>query len=201
MYITDIEQIDKKRFRIYIEEEYLLLLYITDLRKYKLEVNQVISKEEYLEIYNEVVLRRAKLKAMLLLKSRDYTQKELRMKLVRYYYPDQAVDDALSYVMSYGYIDDERYAKNYVRYKMNVKSRRQIEYALMQKGLDKYLIEQAFDEEYGTESHAIENAIRKKIGSLERIEELSKEDRQKIGAYLFRKGFSWDEIQSYMNYK
>lgn len=201
MNITNIEPIDKKRFRIYIEEEYLLLLYITDLRKYKLDINQTISEEEYSEIYHDVVLRRAKLKAMLLLKSRDYTDKELRLKLQRYYYPSQAIEDALSYVISYGYIDDERYAKNYVRYKMNTKSRRQIEYTLSQKGIRKEFIEQAFDDEYKQDASALENAIRKKVGNLENLDELTNENKRKVGAYLFRKGFSWDEIQTYINYK
>ena len=145
MLLTKIEQIDNKRFRIYVEEEFLLLLYVTDIRKHKLEEQMEITPEEVDRIYTETVLRRAKMKAMLLLKSMDYSEKGLRDKLIRLYYPPKAIDDALEYVISYGYIDDERYARNYVRFKKDSQSRKQIEFTLQQKGVCKEYINIAFD--------------------------------------------------------
>lgn len=200
MLLTKIEQIDNKRFRIYVEEEFLLLLYVTDIRKHKLEEQMEITPEEVERIYTETVLRRAKMKAMLLLKSMDYSEKGLRDKLIRLYYPPKAIDDALEYVISYGYIDDERYARNYVRFKKDSQSRKQIEFTLQQKGVCKDYINIAFDEEYSNESNALVRAIIKKIGSLERIEELSPDEKRKVGAYLYRKGFSSQEIREYISF-
>lgn len=200
MLLTKIEQIDNKRFRIYVEEEFLLLLYVTDIRKHKLEEQMEITPEEVDRIYTETVLRRAKMKAMLLLKSMDYSEKGLRDKLIRLYYPPKAIDDALEYVISYGYIDDERYARNYVRFKKDSQSRKQIEFTLQQKGVCKDYINIAFDEEYSNESNALVRAIIKKIGSLERIEELSPDEKRKVGAYLYRKGFSSQEIREYISF-
>lgn len=200
MLLTKIEQIDNKRFRIYVEEEFLLLLYVTDIRKHKLEEQMEITPEEVERIYTETVLRRAKMKAMLLLKSMDYSEKGLRDKLIKLYYPPKAIDDALEYVISYGYIDDERYARNYVRFKKDSQSRKQIEFTLQQKGVCKDYINIAFDEEYSNESNALVRAIIKKIGSLERIEELSPDEKRKVGAYLYRKGFSSQEIREYISF-
>lgn len=186
MILTKIEQIDKKRYRIYVEGEFVLLLYVTDIRKHKLEEQMEISSEELEEIYKDIVLRRAKMKAMLLLKTMDYSEKGLRDKLAKLYYPPKAIDDALSYVIGYGYIDDERYARNYVRFKKDSQSRKQITFTLQQKGVCKEYINAAFEEEYDNESNAIVRAIIKKIGSMERLEELTVDEKRKVGAYLYR---------------
>lgn len=200
MILTKIEQIDKKRYRIYVEEEFLFLLYVTDLRKHKLEEQMEITPEEFEKIYKDTVLRRAKMKAMLLLKSMDYSEKGLRDKLAKLYYPPKAINDALEYVIGYGYIDDERYARNYVRFKKDTQSRKQIEFTLQQKGVCKDYINIAFEEEYCNESNALVRAIIKKIGSLERIEELTADEKRKVGAYLYRKGFSSQEIREYISF-
>jgi regulatory protein len=200
MILTKIEQIDKKRYRIYVEGEFIFLLYVTDIRKYKLEEQMEISSEELEEIYKNVVLRRAKMKAMLLLKSMDYSEKGLRDKLAKLYYPPKAIDDALAYVIGYGYIDDERYARNYVRFKKDSQSRKQITFTLQQKGVCNEFINTAFEEEYDNENNAIVRAIVKKIGSMERLEELSVDEKRKVGAYLYRKGFSSEEIREYISF-
>ena len=200
MLLTKIEQIDQKRYRIYVEEEFIFLLYVTDIRKLKLEEQMDITPEELDKIYIDIVLRRAKMKAMLLLKSMDYSEKGLRDKLAKLYYPPKAINDALEYVIGYGYIDDERYARNYVRFKKDTQSRKQIEYTLQQKGVSKDYINIAFDEEYSNESNALVRAIIKKVGSLERIEELTADEKRKVGAYLYRKGFSSQEIREYISF-
>lgn len=200
MLLTKIEQIDQKRYRIYVEEEFIFLLYVTDIRKLKLEEQMEITSEELEKIYIDIVLRRAKMKAMLLLKSMDYSEKGLRDKLAKLYYPPKAINDALEYVIGYGYIDDERYARNYVRFKKDTQSRKQIEYTLQQKGVSKDYINIAFDEEYSNESNALVRAIIKKVGSLERIEELTADEKRKVGAYLYRKGFSSQEIREYISF-
>lgn len=200
MILTKIEQIDKKRYRIYIEEEFQLLLYVTDIRKHKLEEQMEITPEELEKIYKDIVLRRAKMKAMLLLKTMDYSEKGLHDKLAKLYYPQKAINDALEYVIGYGYIDDERYARNYVRYKKDTQSRKQIEFTLQQKGVSKEYITIAFDEEYSNENNALVRAIIKKIGSFERIEELTVDEKRKVGAYLYRKGFSSQEIHEYISF-
>ena len=51
---------------------------------------------------------------MSLLKDRDYTRKKLFEKLKANGYPDECIEKAVQYVSSYGYIDDKRYAVNYI---------------------------------------------------------------------------------------
>lgn len=200
MIITNIERVDTKRYKIYVEGEFIFLLYVTDLRKYKIEDKMEISEEKIEEIYHDVIVRRAKLKTMSLLKSMDYPEKGLREKLAKLYYPERAVNEALEYVISYGYVDDERYARNYIRFKQNTQSKKQMEYTLQQKGVAKEYIKSAFGEEYKDESNALVKAICKKIGSLDQIKQLTPEEKRKVLGYLYRKGFSSEEIKEYISF-
>ena len=53
----------------------------------------------------------------------------------------------MAYVESYGYIDDERYARTYIAYRMDTKSRQKIIQELISKGIDKETAESAWEEE------------------------------------------------------
>lgn len=58
----------------------------------------------------EELISEAKKKAMNLLLYMDRTEKQLRDKLEEGEFPPQAVSEAISYVKSFHYLDDERYA-------------------------------------------------------------------------------------------
>ena len=142
--------------------------------------------------------KRATVRAMNLLKSKDYTKKELVSKLELSYYPEKSVHDALAYVEYYGYINDERYAQNYISFKASKKSRKQIEQSLKEKGIDFDIIENALEAYYGDSSECeinlIISTLKKKYGTI-LIEELDYKQKQKMMAYMYRKGFSMDTIR------
>ena len=73
--------------------------------------------------------KRAKLRCMHLLERRDYTEKQLRdkLRLGKTQYPPEIIDEAIAYVKAYHYVDDARYARQYVECMKVKKSRRQIE--------------------------------------------------------------------------
>ena len=52
----------------------------------------------------------ARAKAMDILLLSDKSEKQLKGKLLSYSLPNEAVDDAVSYVKGFHYLDDERYA-------------------------------------------------------------------------------------------
>ena len=51
MIITDILPIDKKRSKVYIDEEYAFPLYLGEMRRYKIKVGEEITEEiiDYVE--------------------------------------------------------------------------------------------------------------------------------------------------------
>lgn len=133
-------------------------------------------------------------KAMQLLLYKDRTERELSERLKQTGFSEQAVRAAMEYVESFGYIDDLRYATNYVSFRRESKSRREIIYKLREKGVADNTIEQALEEEYQGEGEAIRNLLGKRLKG-KKIEELERRERDKHIAYLCRKGYSYSEIQ------
>lgn len=195
MIVTKLEKVDTKKTKVYLDDEYAFILYPQDLRGYKIKEGIEVSEELYCQIMKETIIRRAKQKAMALLKRSDRTEKELRIKLKQSEYPESAIEEAVSYVMKYGYVDDERYLENYLFYKKGQKSIRVIEMELQQKGLSKEQIREQIEKEELNDGETIQKAIRKKIGAKS---ELSYEETQKVAAYLYRKGFKEEDIRKYL---
>ncbi len=137
-------------------------------------------------------------KAMSLLLHKDRTRKELSDRLYRAGFSEEASREAMEYVEYFGYIDDRRYTENYIMFHRGKKSRKEILYKLLEKGISKELVYSVMEEgdpEDMDEKDAIRSLVQKKLkGRL--ISEISYEEKNKIKAFLGRKGFEPDEIRS-----
>lgn len=87
------------------------------------------------------------------------TESALREKLKAGQYPENAISGAIEYVRSFGYLDDARYAENFVMSRKDTKSKREIKALLSQKGVSDDLICLAFEQCYSEDSE--EEAIRR----------------------------------------
>lgn len=198
MIITRIEEVKKFKFKVYIDEEYSFTLYAKDINQYQLEENKELSSLIYDKLMNDVVLFRAKQKALAILKFMDRTEQELRRKLKEADYIDEIIDRAIDYVNQYGYLNDERLAEAYIKSRMKTKSKLMLRTELIQKGIDRDIINQVINQEYDDfeeedpELIAIQKAISKKTKA---PEELSPEEKQKLLLSLYRKGFDLDKIK------
>ena len=92
MIVTDIIELDKKRDKIYIDNEFAFVLYKGELRQYGIKLGQDLSEETFDEIMTEVLPKRAKLRAMNLLVKKDYTENGIRRKLAEGYYNSAQID-------------------------------------------------------------------------------------------------------------
>jgi regulatory protein len=199
--ITKIDKADKSKFRIYIDEEFAFLLYEKDLDQYNLEEGQTLLPELYERLIEKLIYPRAIEKALSILKYMDRCEHELRHKLSQAQYSTDIIDRVLQYVMNYGYLDDERYAKAYVKSRMNRKSKMIILGELYQKGVSKIIIDQVMDTEYESDDQedaellALQKAIAKKTKD---PKSLSPQDKQKLMASLYRKGFDISKIKQFL---
>lgn len=196
--VTGISDINKKKKKIFINYEIAFSLYNSEIRKYEIELDKPISQEIYNEIVDELLPKRAKLRAMNLLVSRDLTEYTLREKLKEGFYPESVIDIAINYVKSYGYIDDRRYIENYILAKSNTKSKFQITSSLLLKGIHRDMIANVYEEinkdnNNETERLLIEKLIYKKIKDINCI---TMQEKTKLVAYLLRKGFQIELINS-----
>lgn len=196
MLVTQISEVSKSRSRIYLDGQFAFILYKGELRQFQIKEGQELTEECYRQIMTQILPKRAKLRSMNLLQSRDYTRKQLEDKLKQGEYPQECIEEALSYVESYGYIDDRRYAGDYIEYHIQTKSRMRIETDLMRKGISKEVIRQAF-EDLGNlgvvqdEAALIRDLLNKKKYCADTA---TRQEQQKMYGFLYRKGFSPEVI-------
>lgn len=139
----------------------------------------------------------AKKKALSILERMDRTREELIKKLSDCGFEQEDVDDAIAYVTAFGYLDDERYAENFIRSRGQKKSRREIVMLLRQKGLDEDLIMQALEQHYEADSETDTiRMIAKKRGYDGTT--ASQADRKRLFDYLVRKGFAFESVYSFL---
>lgn len=193
MLITQISELDKKRMMIRTDEAVSFVLYKGEVRKLALKEGEELPAEVYEEIRSEILIKRARKRAMFLLEKMDRTESQLRDKLRQGFYAEDIIEDAISYVKGYHYIDDTRYARNYVRCQKERKSKRQIKADLLQKGVDRDVIDSAMESEYEAESEQelILKWIEKRHYSMENSD---RKEKQKMYQFLMRKGFRSEDI-------
>lgn len=131
-------------------------------------------------------------KAMSLLQHMDRTEWELRSKLNQTGFSEDAIDEAIAYVKSYHYVDDERYARRFVDIYRQSRSMQRIRQDLKKRHVSEHLIDQAVEEVDGDDGVALGKALEKLLrGKIE----LSYEEQQKVIAKLYRRGFRIDDIR------
>ena len=197
MIVTRVEAVTKTKYKIYVDGQFAFILYKGELSRFHIAEGQELSQESYEKIRTEVILKRAKLRAMHLLNDMWRTEARLREKLTRNEYPADIVEAAISYVKSFGYINDYEYARSFIESRKERKSRREIYMQLVGKGVPRELIDEAFEESYEREdsTEAIRRLLEKKHYDPENT---TPEEKKKIMAYLVRKGFGYDDIRRTM---
>lgn len=196
MTVTEIVPLDKRRSKVFLEEDFAFVLYKGELRKYHIEEGSDLPEETYREIMTLVICKRARERAINILKNSDKTELELRRKLKDGYYPEEAIDAAVKLLMDYRYVDDENYAERYVETQGNKKSKRQLSFDLERKGIGRDTIERLLEENPVDEDAQIRKFLQKKHYESGKME--SKEVA-KLTAALGRKGFSFEAIRRVMS--
>ena len=177
-----IEKIQKNKLYLSTDE----IMDVTPLirQKYSLKVNDNIES-----LYDEISYEASLEKGIFLLSLRDRTKKELQLKLNEKYRNSRMVEKSVLKLVELGYINDKEYAVSYIMSRKYGKQR--IVYNLMQKGIWRETIEEAYfsiEEEYekNIEDEKLEKAIEKNI----------KKEENKLIQYLVRQGFSLNKVLS-----
>ena len=146
MIITDIKKQvkDTERYSIYIDNKFVFGLSGVDVLYYRFKIGNEIPQEKYDEILENVIYEKAKNTAVKFLGYRARSKKELRDKLIKDY-DENITDKVISMLEKYGYVNDEEYAKAYVRDCLNLKGwgQKRISLELTKRGIDKNIIEKA----------------------------------------------------------
>ena len=129
---------------------------------------------------------RARKKAMRLLEHMDRTEKGLTDKLRQAEFSPEAVEDA---------INDARYARTYISFRMESKSRQKILSELQMKGVDRQIALEAWEEMEELmepdERAVLRKTIEKKYAP---DTELDEGQMRRLYGYLARRAFRYEDI-------
>ncbi len=198
MRIVSIEKAHRGgKFKVCFEEEGELLLSKEVIVDFGLRRNDEISSERMQQIQDAQSYQDTYIAAMRLLNYRMRTTAELRQRLHMKEFPPGAINRVLDKLTNLGLVDDVRFAEAFIASKVASKpiGKRELERKLREKGVSKETASQALSDVSNDETQ-IEFALQAaeiKIRSLKRYE--LKKRREKLVAFLARRGFDWDVIR------
>lgn len=168
------------------------VLYKREWARWDLKEGEELTEEDYDKILGEILIPRAKKRAMHLLEKMDRSAGQLAGKLADNGYPPEAIEEALAYVTSFHYLDDERLARNHIRFYQNSRSKNRIVCDLRKKGIDRDLIARCMEEEYeSSEISMMERLLEKKNFESSTA---TAEERAKMYRFLLQRGFCSSDI-------
>ena len=151
MIITKIKQIGKtNRFHVYTDEEWFGIFLDETLAREHLRTNQEIDEDKLLEIKKENDEKLSFDMAVSYMERYVASEKGIRDYLKKKAFSDAIIEKTVEKLESYGFVNDEKFAKNYFESMSAGKGKRAIANKLRQKGISKEivddLIEQVDDE-------------------------------------------------------
>lgn len=182
-----------KKIHLFLDDEYTITTDIDFWAENFFKDGQDISEEEWQELTEKLYYKKAVDKCYDLLSRRDHSIKELKTKLLRTV-DENSADKAIEKMIEYGYLDDEKYANNLVKYLIEVKkmSKNHIKQEMYKKGVPSDIIISTLENiEIDNVSSIVELLLTKY-----RMKLNVEEDNKKLIASLMRKGFSYSDIKT-----
>ena len=192
MLITAVEPRKKMFSAVYIDGEFAFKLDTQVLIENHIRAGVEIDDEQLKEIVDLSDNRRAKNKALNLLAYKDRTKKELIDRISEQYSKESAVI-ATNRMEELGLVDDEKYARKMAQQLLEKKCmpKRAVKYKLIEKGIDRELIEDILCELEIEPKEQIQKLLETKY----RNKLYDEQSRKKTTQALQRMGYSWYDIK------
>lgn len=195
--ITKIEigKRNKERANIYIDGEFSFSISLELVYKENLKANEHIDIEKLKNLAGEDNYIRCKNSAIKIVERSYKSQKEMKEKLILKGYDERTIERTLQFLKEYNLLNDENYAKMYVKDKVKREGTRKIKYTLIKKGIDDNLIEEELSKVLSEDIKevALELAV-KKYNILKKREDDKYRLSQKLYRFLMTKGYDFDLI-------
>ncbi len=207
--ITKIEvgKRNKERVNVYIDEEYAFSINMELVYKFGLKEKQEIDKEKILNIAISENFSKCKEVALNIVERSYKTEKEIRDKLFLKDFDGDIIEKTIEFLKEYKFIDDSKFVKMYVKDHIKSQGQNKIKYGLIQKGIDKILIDEALEEiDRDDEFNIAFTLCEKKYLSIIKRESDEFKVKNKVIRYLLGRGYDYDIAKEcirevYLKYK
>lgn len=186
---------NKKSYSLVVGEEVIKNVNVDVALSYSLQVGEMDS-DKFKEFIKENDRQNAKSYLYNMIARKARTTKEAKDRLYEKGYHKDAVDYAIASVSSYGYLDDEEYAKNYVENAMRSKGGYRVRRELQLKGVsDESIAEALLEMDSDSEFDSAYELAKKYLKSKDVTDEKVKE---KLFRYLVSRGYGYDSVKKVM---
>ena len=185
-------QKNKTRVNIYVDGEFFCGLNSEVLFSNQIKVGSEVDKQRLKALIFESEVKKGVSYVFGLLAKKPYAEREIRTKLYQKGYSSETTQKIIETIKEYKLIDDSDYAKTYVD-SNKTKSKREIEFNLSQKGIDKHIIQNAVNDIENDDEMAKIDIITAKYM---KNKPKTSENLQKLFRYLQGKGFEFELIKN-----
>lgn len=160
-----------------------------------LQVGDTLATERIAELLGQDEIARSIEAALVFLAYRPRAEREVRDRLRRGSFSQEAIDHTITRLYEWRYLDDADFARRWVenRSQQRPRGQRLLQQELRHKGIDAEIARDAIAEADLDEVAAAEALARK------RLQQTSGEDPQavkrRVGAYLARRGYGFDVVR------
>ena len=176
---------DKERCNIEVDGRFFCGMKLETVVKHRLKVGVAVSEEELSRLQLESEKLTALDKALTYITASMKTERDIRTYLRKKGYLEDVSDYVVEKMRSYGYLDDDAYARAYIEHAGKKKGSRLSAMELRQKGVSDEAIEEALSSVSGEEESALE-VLKKYL----RGKSLDRATLLKAYRHLMGKGFS-----------
>lgn len=197
MQITKIEvqKRNKNRVNLYLDDNFHCGLLAETVVKYRLKEGLEVSLEFVEFLKNQTENEMALNKAVAFISKSQKAKKQVLEYLAKKGFEEASINYAIEKLGEYNYINDELFAKNFVKYKAKSNGKRKILMELKQKGIDESLAKEKV-EEYSVDSQSIINVAQKYLKGKDLFDLKTK---QKAYRFLASKGYESSDIINTLN--
>ena len=191
MVVTAIKQSSPGRFVVEFDGGETLrstLEAVTDARLY---VGMELDEEAFEALKRSTSKALDRQKALEMLSRRPYSRRELKDKLLRRGTDEQSVEDCIAWLDEHGFLDDGEYAGAVARhYTAKGYGAGRVKSELRRLGIERELADETL-EALPENTEKIDAYIARRLNDPK-----DRDSVRKIGAALFRRGYSWEEIRA-----
>ena len=190
----EVQKKNKNRVNLYLNEEFYCGLSLEAVVKYNLKVGQEIEEQklEFLQTDSEREI--AQNKAISYISKYQKTEKELKDYLIKKGFDEEIVFEVIKKLKEYSFVDDDIYAKNFIKSKSKRSGKRKLSFELKKRGIDENLINENI-KEYADDSETILPLCEKYLKNKPR----DYKTKQKAYRFLSSRGFVSEDIISALN--
>lgn len=192
-------QRNQKRVNIYLDNEFGFGLDLENYVKLGLRVEQELTENEIEEIVKKAEYAKTLNNLLKYATMRPRSEFEVTTWLKRKKVHESLYKKLFTKLKKLELVDDEKFAVWWVRQRneFRPRSRKVLYQELRKKGIDKQIVSKILANTEVDEVAIAKNLLQKNAHRWKKFEEVVK--KQKISAYLARKGFSWEVVKKAIN--